>query len=128
MVGILLSYWGGLFSGATVVSGRVNTSEVMKMSPPRAINLPSILALPIEVWILGRLRKIPSEERIGFCFGGPIPGFLGFLLVLTSPNWLHRPTKSSYQVHFSQWFGVIGGLGPKTYLFIMNWFGGGPNP
>ena len=23
MVGILLSYWGGLFSGATLVSGRV---------------------------------------------------------------------------------------------------------
>ena len=27
MVGILLSYWGGLFSGATLVSGRVSTLE-----------------------------------------------------------------------------------------------------
>ena len=31
MVGILLSYWGGLFSGATLVSGRVNADEYCMM-------------------------------------------------------------------------------------------------
>ena len=32
MVGILLSYWGGLFSGATLVSGRVAYFQVRTVS------------------------------------------------------------------------------------------------
>ena len=33
MVGILLSYWGGLVSGATLVSGRVNYNKIGRTSP-----------------------------------------------------------------------------------------------
>ena len=37
MVGILLSYWGGLFSGAILVSGRVTIPSFTKCNPPNRL-------------------------------------------------------------------------------------------